>query len=267
MDSQLCFINITGILLEIKWCLQLKVFFEKPGACNFNQFRPIGLCNVCYKVISKILVKRMRPLLNKIMGPAQVAFVPNRSITENVVLAQEIVHSFKLTRKRKGYLGVKLDFQKAYDRMEWSFLMKVLKALGFNEKFSNFIYQCISTVQYSLLLNGGVCQGFNPSRGLRQGDPLSPYLFILGSEILMRLINREINQKNISAIKVASTAPPISRLCYADDVIIFCKEKHSELVSLKKCLEKYCSWSGQLISIENLAFSHQEELVLIFYTK
>ena len=90
----------------------------KLGACNFNQFRPIGLCNVCYKVISTILVNRMRPLLNKIVDPAQIAFVPNRSITKNVVLAQEIVHSFKQTRKRKGYLGVKLDFQKAYDRME-----------------------------------------------------------------------------------------------------------------------------------------------------
>ena len=190
------------------------------------------------------LVNGMRPLLNKIVDPTQVAFIPNRSIIEDVVLAQEIVHSFKQTRKRKGYLGVKLDFQKAHDRMEWSFLMKVLKDLGFNEKFSNFIYQCISTVQYSLLLNGGVCQGFKPSRGLRQGDPLSPYLFILGSEILMRLINREVDQKNISAIKVVSTAPPISRLCYVDDVIIFYKAKHFELVSLKKCLEKYCSWSG-----------------------
>ena len=128
--------------------------------------------------------------------------------------------------------------------------MKVLKALGFNDKFSNLIFQCNSIVQYSFLLNGGICQSFNPSRGLRQGDLLSPYLFILGSEILMRLINREVNKKNISAIKVASSAPPISRLCYADDVIIFCKAKHSKLVSLKKCLEKYCSWSGQLISIE-----------------
>ena len=87
--------------------------------------------------------------------------------------------------------------------------MKVLKALGFNEKFSNLIFQCISTVQYSLLLNGGICQSFNPSRGLRQGDPLSSYLFIFGSEILMRLINREVDQKNISAIKVASTTPSI----------------------------------------------------------
>ena len=66
----------------------------------------------------------------------------------------------------------------------------------------------------------------------------------------MRLINKEVDQKNISAIKVASTAPSISRICYADDVIIFCKAKHFELVSLKKCLEKYCSWSGQLISVE-----------------
>ena len=129
-------------------------------------------------------MNRIRPLLNRIVDPTQVTFVPNRSITKNVVLAQEIVHSFKQTRKRKGYLGVKLDFQKAYDRMELSVLIKVLKALGFNEKFSNLIFQCISTVQYSLLLNGGICQSFNPSRGLRYGDPLSPYLFILGSEIL-----------------------------------------------------------------------------------
>ena len=195
-------------------------------------------------------MNRIRPLLNKIMDPTQVTFVPNRIITKNVVLAQEIVHNFKQTRKGKGYLRVKLDFQKAYDRMEWSVLMKVLKALGFNEKFSNLIFQCISTVQYSLLLNGGICQSFYPSRGLRHGDPLLPYLFILESEILMRLINREVDQKNILAIKVASIAPPISRLCYADDVITFCKVKHSKLVSLKKCLEKYCSWSGQLISIE-----------------
>ena len=110
-----------------------------------------------------------------------------------MVLAQEIVHSFKQTRKRKGYFGVKLDFQKAYDRMEWSFLMKVLKALGFNEKFSNLIFQCISTVQYSLLLKDGICQSFNPRCGLRQGNLLSPYLFILESEILMRLINREVD--------------------------------------------------------------------------
>ena len=91
---------------------------KKKGVHNFNHFRPIGLYNVCYKVISKIIVNRLRPLLNKMVDPALVAFVPNRWINQNVVLAHEIVHSFKHTGKKKGYLGIKLDFQKAYNRME-----------------------------------------------------------------------------------------------------------------------------------------------------
>nr|POE94160.1 hva22-like protein a [Quercus suber] len=83
-----------------------------------------------------------------------------------------------------------------------------------------------------------------------QGDPLSPYLFILGSEVLLRLLNREVSQKRLSGVKVSNTAPPISKLCYADDIILFCKAKSVEIAILKSCLEKFCSWSGQLISVE-----------------
>ena len=79
---------------------------------------------------------------------------------------------------------------------------------------------------------------------------LSPYLFILGNEVLMRLINREVDWKNISPVKVACIALAISKLCYADDVILFCKAKIFKLASLKMCLEKYCSWFGQLIIVE-----------------
>ena len=92
-------------------------------------------------------MSRLRPLLNRLVDLAQVTFVPNRWITENMVLAHEIVHSFKQMKKKKGFLGIKLDFQKAYDRMEWSFLIRVIKAFGFSEKFSNLICQCIFTVQ------------------------------------------------------------------------------------------------------------------------
>ena len=105
---------------------------KNQGACNFNQFRPISLCNFFYKIISKILVNRIRPLLSKIIDPAQVAFFPNRWITENIVLAQEVIHSFKQMKRKKGCLGIKLDFHKAYDRMEWKFIEQVLKPLGFD---------------------------------------------------------------------------------------------------------------------------------------
>ena len=100
-------------------------------------------------------MNRLRPLISKMIDLAQVAFVPNRWINENVVLAHEIVHTFKHTGKKKGYLGIKLDFQKAYDRLEWSFLLAILKAFGFSSNFIKFIHQCLSPVEFTLLLNRG----------------------------------------------------------------------------------------------------------------
>ena len=166
------------------------------------------------------------------------------------LIAQEIVHTFKNTKRKKGFLGVKLDFQKAYDRLEWNFLLAVLKAFGFCGKFIQLIHQCISTVQFTLLLNGSKVSNFCPSRGLRQGDPLSPYLFITVGEVLCRLINRETSQGCLSGVKVAGNALLISKLLHADDVIFFCKAKLSEVISLKGCIEKFCNWSGQCVSLD-----------------
>ena len=95
-------------------------------------------------------------------------------------------------------------------------------------------------VYYSLLLNGGICPEFQPKWGLRQGDPLSPYPFILRSEVLMRLINKEIIQLKLTGIKPSRTAPPISKLYYVEDTILFCKASMPELSTLKECLGKYC---------------------------
>ena len=137
------------------------------GAYNFNQFRPISLYNICYKVISKILISRLRPLLKKMIDSTQVAFIPNRNIAENIILVQEIVHNFRTKRKKKGCIGLKIDFQKAYDKMEWSFPLTTFKAFGFCERFISLIQQCLSTVSYTLLINGSHEAKINPSRGLR----------------------------------------------------------------------------------------------------
>ena len=167
---------------------------KKQGACNFNHFRLISLCNFYYKIISKLLVNRLRPLLAKLIDPAQAVFVPSRWIAENIVLAQEIVHSFKNTKKKKGFMGFKLDFHKAYDSLEWDFIYLVLKAVGFDHRVISLIQQCISTVNFTLRMNGTKSSCFSPSRGLRQGDPLSPYLFILCMDVLAKLIDREVSR-------------------------------------------------------------------------
>ncbi len=96
---------------------------KKQGACNFNHFHPISLCNFYYKIISKILVLRLRPLLAKLIDPSQAAFVPDRWIAENVVLAQEVIDSFHKMKRKKGWVGFKLDFKKAYDSIEWNFIL------------------------------------------------------------------------------------------------------------------------------------------------
>jgi hypothetical protein len=183
----------------------------------------------------------MRPLPSKIIDPSQAAFVPNCWIAENVFLAQEIVHSFKKSKRKKGSIGFKLDFHKAYDCLEWDFIIKVLGALGFNQNVSNLIFQSISSVRFTLLLNGCKSTSFSSSRGIQQGNPLSSYLFILCNEVLARLIDREVGRGNISGVKVFPRAPTITKLFYADDVLLLCGAKISEVESLMGCIDKYCS--------------------------
>jgi hypothetical protein len=190
----------------------------------------------------------MRPLLSKIIDPSQAVFVPHRWITENVVLAQEVVHSFKQMKKKKGSVGFKLDFHKAYDCLEWDFIATVLKGFGFDQKVVQLIHQCISTVNFTPLLNGYKSASFTTFRGIRQRDPLSPYLFILCSELLDRLINREVVNGSIKGVTLAPNAPIISKLSYADDVILFCGARISEVARLMECVDKFCGWSGLIVN-------------------
>ena len=134
--------------------------------------------------------------------------------------------------------------------MKWSFLLTTLKAFGFCEKFISLIQQCLSTINYTLLINGSHEAKINPSRGLRQGDPLSPYLFIIRSQVLARLISREENKGTIRGVQLANRAPAITKLFYANDVMLFCNAKLSEVRTLLNCLDIYGKWFGQIISVE-----------------
>lgn len=173
-----------------------------------NNYRPISLYNVVYKIISRLLVSKLRPLLHKIISPCQSAFIPGRWIAENQVVLHELLHSFKVRKVKMGFMAIKLDLQKAYDRFNWRFLHAVLTNLGFDLVFIKWILTCISSLSFEVLVNGGKLNQLKPSRGLRQGDPLSPYLFILRQEVLSRLLDRELSSATYVEPKLVQMGTP-----------------------------------------------------------
>ena len=173
------------------------------------------------------------------------------------MITHEILHSFKRRKLKRGMLAAKLDLQKAYDRVNWSFLKTVLQKFGFDEKFVGWIMECVLSVSSALLINGGITGHFKLNRGLRQGDPLSPYLFILNQEVLSKLLEMEHLEGRISGVKANIGGPAITHTMYVDDIILFTKATSREAMTLNDCLEKYCKWSRQLINSQKsgLVFS------------
>lgn len=182
---------------------------------HMSEFRPISLCNVAYKITAKALANRLKRILDSIISPTQGAFVPGRQITDNVFVGYECIHALNSKRKGKeGTIALKLDMSKAYDKIEWPYIMEVMNRMGFSERWRKWIMCYISTVSYSILLNGIPSVEFRPSRGLKQGDPLSPYLFLMCAEGFSTLLNREESLSNLSGFRINKFCPPLTHLFF-----------------------------------------------------
>jgi hypothetical protein len=221
---------------------------KQLGPSSVSHFRPISLCNIIYKIISKILANRFKGLLHHFISPYQSAFVPSRSIQDNSILAHKLLHTIKSKKGRGGLMAVKIDMEKAFDRMEWSFLLAILHKLGFSDIWINWIRVCITSTSFSVLINGSPFGLFTPARGLRQGDPLSPFLFILGTEVMSRLLHHQESIGLLKGIRIARNCTPITHLLFADDLIIFAKTTSIEASAIKSSLDSYCQWSGQAVN-------------------
>ncbi|RVW15175.1 LINE-1 reverse transcriptase-like [Vitis vinifera] len=217
---------------------------EKRGG-GFGDFRPISLLGGLYKLLAKVLANRLKRVIGKVVSSAQNAFVMGRQILDASLIANEVIDSWQ-KRKEKGLI-CKLDIEKAYDSINWNFLMKVLQKMGFGNKWVGWMWSCVSSAKFSILVNG-VPAGFFPStRGLRQGDPLSPYLFVMGMEILDVLIRRAVEGGYLSGCNIrggSRTSLHISHLFFADDTIVFCEASKDQVSHLSWILFWFEAVSG-----------------------
>lgn len=200
------------------------------------KFRPISLCNVLYKIASKVLANRLKPFLPGLVSEFQSAFVPGRLITDSALVAYECLHSIKKQHSMKPFFALKVDMMKAYDRVEWSFLHGCLLKLGFADSWIQTVMRCVTSVRNAVKINGQLTNPVTPSRGLRQGDPISPYLFLLCTEGLAGMLQKKESMGVVQGIKNGRLGPPISHLLFADDSIFFSRSDLRSVQGLKDAL-------------------------------
>jgi hypothetical protein len=180
----------------------------------------------------------------------QSAFVQERSILDNAMVAIEIIHYMRTkTTDKAGCVALKLDISKAYDRMSWEYLRAVLIRMGFSDKWVHWMVMCVELVDYSVLVNGEKVGHVILGRGLRQGDPISPYLFILCAKGLSSLISRAEATGDLTGIAICRGTPRVTHLLFADDCFLFFKACDRQAQTMKNILSLYEAASGQSISL------------------
>ena len=223
---------------------------KKQNVADLKDLRPISLVGGLYKILAKVLANRIKRVMSKVISPEQSAFVEGRQILDAVLIANEAVDT--IIRRKESGIVCKLDIEKAYDHLSWEFLIQVLEKMGFGKRWVSWVKWCISTASFSILVNGSPAGFFQNSRGLRQGDPLSPYLFVIGMEALSRLLNRAVDGNFLSGSQIVGrdgVGSVISHLLYADDTLLFCGASKDQLKYLSWILMWFEAMSGLRINL------------------
>ena len=240
---------------------------KKNDAITMKNYRPISCCNVIYKVISKLLANRMKRLLPLFISLNQSTFVKDRLLMENVLLASELVKNYHKESVTERCV-VKIDISKAFDSVQWTFILTVLAAMNFPEKFIIWIKKCIELVSFSIQINGELAGYFNSKRGLRQGCSLSPYLFVICMQTLSKLLDKAALEKRIGYHPYCKDLS-LTHLCFADDVLVFSDGKKKSIEEILAVFGQFAKMSGLNISLEKstsyLAGVQAEDSIAILY--
>ncbi|XP_028080539.1 uncharacterized protein LOC114282098 [Camellia sinensis] len=189
----------------------------------------------------------LRPLLGKIVRPNQSSFIPGRNTSDNIIITQEIIHSLNKKKGKKGGLVFKIDLEKAYDNLSWDFLKQTLEEFNFDHNFIELIMYCVTTVSSAVIWDGVPLQEFIPARGLRQGDPLSPYLYVLCLERLSNMISFQADHKTWKGVETSRKGPKLTHLFFADDLMLF-GQATSNCSTIMKVMNEFCDIPGLKIN-------------------
>ncbi|XP_010684467.1 uncharacterized protein LOC104899025 [Beta vulgaris subsp. vulgaris] len=229
-------------------CTAVTLLPKIPNATKVKEYRPIACCTVVCKIISKILTNRTKGVIGEVVNEAQSGFIPGRHISDNILLATELIRGY--TRKHMSPRCImKVDIRKAYDSVEWFYLQTLVKEFGFPNVFIGWIMECVTTVSYSVLVNGIPSQPFQARKGLRQGDPLSPFLFALSMEYLSRCLN-ELKKTPEFNFHPKCERLNITHLMFADDLLMLCRADKSSLEYMVNAFQKFSEASGLSASQE-----------------
>ncbi|KAL2920834.1 LINE-1 retrotransposable element ORF2 protein [Bienertia sinuspersici] len=219
-----------------------------PNPQMVKDFRPISCCTVLYKIISKILTARIAQVIGEVIDDAQAGFIPGKHIGDNILLATELMKGYgqKFISPR---CMLKIDLKKAYDSVEWGFLETILNELGFPNQFVKWVIGCITSVNYSVMVNGAPYKPFKGEKGLRQGDPMSPFIFAIGMEYLSRCM-QELSDEPDFNFHPRCEKIQLTHMMFADDLLMLARADVTSVQILLEAFFKFSKASGLLANLE-----------------
>ncbi|KAJ9549508.1 hypothetical protein OSB04_022051 [Centaurea solstitialis] len=210
-------------------------------------YRPISLIGCLYKIIAKVLSNRLKEVISSVIGVEQTAFLKNRSILDGPLIINETISWIKRSKKKAFIL--KVDFQKAFDTLNWNYLDMVMGQMNFGSTWRAWIHSCLDSSRVSVLVNGSPSHEFSMFRGIRQGDPLAPFLFLIAAEGLNVALLEAIDGNVFQGINLPHGGPIISHLQYADDAIFIGNWSEDNALNLLSLLRCFYMSSGLMVNL------------------